>query len=53
MKAFFHSYTPMRIPQGVTYSFTILPEISFFWCGGLDMIYISWLFFEINIHVKD
>lgn len=54
MKITLGIYTPIRIYDGKwTYTFNILPELSFFWLGGLQEIYFSWLFWSITFKIKN
>ena len=52
MKVRVLSFTPFKFGNYITFSFCILPELSFFWLGGLDTVYFSWLFFEITFRFK-
>lgn len=52
MKIRVTSFIPMRVQHGVSFTFYILPEFSVFWLGGLQVVYLSWLFFEISFKFK-
>ena len=48
------SCTPHKLADGKwTYSFYILPEVSLFWLGGLQCLYISWLFWSIFLNFNN
>lgn len=51
MKIHFHQFTD-KVGGKWAYSFAILPDIEYYWCGGLKTIYIGWLVWDIMIDFR-
>ena len=51
MKIYFHQFTD-KVGDKWAFSFAILPDIEFYWLGGLKTIYIGWLVWDIMIDFR-
>ncbi len=51
MKVYFHQFTD-KVGDKWAFSFAILPDLEFYWLGGLKTIYIGWLVWDIMIDFR-